>query len=123
MARLDALTRLMLSALFLPFSLAVAYDRAACQSPSQDSLQGCPKNTLLVGATEKFTSVQDAVLSIPDNDVPYTILILPGSYREQVNVTRHGPLTLLGQTGSPNDANQNAVNIVWYASQHKSAIE
>ena len=39
--------------------------------------------------------------------------MLPGDYREQVNVTRQGPLTLLGQTSYPNDALKNTVNIFW----------
>ena len=95
-------------------SLASAYSRAACQVHTRKPLQGCPKNTLLVGPNAKFTSVQDAVLSIPHNKVPYHILILPGNYTEQVNVTRPGPLTLLGETSSPNDATQNQVNIIWH---------
>ena len=98
----------------LSFASAVAaYSRAACQAPTRKPLKGCPKNTLLVGPNAKFTSVQDAVLSIPHNRVPYTVLILPGDYLEQVNVTRPGPLTLLGQTSNPNDATKNQINIIW----------
>ena len=100
--------------LLLSFSTCVkAYRRVACQAPTRDPLEGCPKNTVLVGAHEKFSSVQAAVLSIPHNAMPYTILILPGVYTEQVNVTRQGPLTLLGQTSHPNDASRNEVSIVW----------
>ena len=95
-------------------SYATAYDRAECQAPTRNPLRGCPRNTLLVGPDEKFSTVQSAVLSIPNNTVPYTILILPGTYTEQVNVTRQGPLTLLGQTTCPDDASENTVNIVWH---------
>ena len=77
---------------------AQAYSRGECQYPTQNPLQGCPQGTLLVGAGQKFTSIQSAVLSIPNNTVPYYILVLPGNYTEQVNVTRPGPLTLLAQT-------------------------
>ena len=102
------------SFIFLFTSLASAYSRKACQAPTKNPLKGCPDGTLLVGPNEKFTSVQDAVLSIPHNKDPYTILVLPGDYTEQVNVTRPGPLTLLGQTSHPNDASKNIVNIIWH---------
>lgn len=91
-----------------------AWSRGACQAPTRNPLHGCPRNTILVGPGANFTTVQAAVLSIPHNTVPYTILILPGNYTEQVNVTRPGPLTLLGQTSCPNDAAQNTVNIIWH---------
>lgn len=105
---------LVFSFLLLFASLVTSYDRALCQAPTHNPLKGCPKNTLLVGPDERFSSVQDAVLSIPHNKAPYTILILPGNYTEQINVTRAGPLTLLGQTSHPNDATMNQVNIIWH---------
>ena len=104
----------LLSCFYLFVSLVTAYSRKECQAPTHNPLKGCPKNTLLVGPNEKYTSVQDAVLCLPHNDVAYTILILPGDYTEQVNVTRHGPLTLLGQTKHPNHASKNKVNIIWH---------
>lgn len=94
-------------------SLTAAYDRAVCQSPTTNPLKGCPKGTILVGPSGDFPTVQDAVLSLPNNTDPYTILITAGNYTEQVNVTRPGPLTLLGQTDHPNDASQNLVNVLW----------
>ncbi|KAI6873217.1 pectin methylesterase [Hortaea werneckii] len=103
----------LLGLLFLHSVSASAHSRRACQAPTRNPLKGCPKNTLLVGKDEKFTSVQDAVLSLPNNTTPYTILVLPGDYREQINVTRQGPLSLLGQTSHPNDALKNTVNIFW----------
>ena len=93
---------------------AQAYSRGECQYPTQNPLQGCPQGTLLVGAGQKFTSIQSAVLSIPNNTVPYYILVLPGNYTEQVNVTRPGPLTLLAQTKYPNDNTKNSVNVIWH---------
>ncbi|KAK5131084.1 hypothetical protein LTR08_001302 [Meristemomyces frigidus] len=70
--------------------------------------------TLLVGPLAKFTSVQEAVLSLGNTTTAQTILILAGNYTEQVNITRQGPLTLLGQTTYPNDAAKNSVNIIWH---------
>lgn len=90
------------------------FGRATCQYPTRRPLQGCPKNTVLVGPGEDFSSVQSAVEDIPKNEEPYTILVLPGHYTEQVNVTRPGPLTILGQTKHPNDASKNTVNIIWH---------
>ncbi|KAH0140574.1 pectin lyase-like protein, partial [Aureobasidium melanogenum] len=104
-----------LSVLFLGLaSIIEAYSRGECQYPTQDPLQGCPQGTLLVGPNAKFTSIQSAVLSVPDNTVPYYILVLPGNYTEQVNVTRLGPLTLLAQTKFPNDNTKNTVNVIWH---------
>lgn len=100
--------------LLLCVSTSLAFSRGACQAPTRNPLSGCPKNTRLVGPGQQYTSIQSAVLSIPNNTTPYTILVLPGNYTEQVNVTRQGPLTLLGQTSCPNDATQNVVNVIWH---------
>ncbi|GAB7347182.1 hypothetical protein MBLNU459_g3294t1 [Dothideomycetes sp. NU459] len=68
----------------------------------------------IAGPNESYTTIQSAVLSLPNNTVPYYILVLPGNYTEQVNVTRPGPLTLLGQTKYPNDNTKNGVNVIWH---------
>jgi pectin methylesterase-like acyl-CoA thioesterase len=88
-------------------------DRRACQYPSTNPLEGCPNNTLLVGSGEKYATVQSAIFSLPNDTVPHHILILPGNYTEQINVTRPGPVYLFGQTRSPNDHSMNSVNIIW----------
>ncbi|KAF9005530.1 pectin lyase-like protein [Cyathus striatus] len=74
-------------------------------------LLGCPSGTIFVSQDTKdqhakFHSVQDAVLSLPDKGA-FTILIGAGEYHETVNITRTGPLTLLGQlpTSAINDLN------------------
>jgi pectin methylesterase-like acyl-CoA thioesterase len=94
-------------------NIVFAYSRAACQRPGKDDLlTGCPTGTIIVGPNQKFTTIQSAVKSIPNNKDPYTILIQPGKYRGKVNVTRIGPLTLLGVTSSPNSHSQNTVTVV-----------
>ena len=96
-------------------SAASAWSRKVCQDPTtRNPLSGCPKGTLLVGAVSNFTSIQSAVLSLPNNTKPYVILIEAGNYTEQVNVTRPGPVTLLGQTSHPNNNTLNAVNVIWH---------
>ncbi|KAJ3212215.1 hypothetical protein HDU82_003186 [Entophlyctis luteolus] len=96
--------------------------RVLCQAVANTSnpLANCPANTILVSKDNvtypnAFSTIQAAVLSLPLNDDPYNILILSGNYTEQVNVTRTGPLYLLGQTSSPNDKTQNSVQVLWAA--------
>lgn len=104
-----------LSFLSLFVGLSSAFSRGECQYPtSPNPLEGCPKGSLLVGPKETYTTIQSAVLSLPNNTVPYYIVVLPGNYTEQVNVTRPGPLTLLGQSKHPNDNTQNLVNVIWH---------
>ncbi|KAH9933898.1 pectin lyase fold/virulence factor [Fomitopsis serialis] len=96
-------------------AFALAFDRAACQYPTDDPLESCPSDTLLVGPSGNFSTIQSAVLSLPNDTTPYIILVESGNYTEQVNVTRPGPLYLLGQTRSPNDRTQNTVAVYWAA--------
>jgi pectin methylesterase-like acyl-CoA thioesterase len=97
----------------LPALALSTVNRRACQYPTPNPLDGCPNNTLLVGPGQTFTTVQSAVLSLSNTTAASHILVLPGNYTEQVNVTRPGPLYLFGQTASPNDHSRNVVNIVW----------
>ena len=90
-------------------------DRAACQSSVSDPLAGCPQGTLLVGPSAQYQTIQSAVESLPDDNSTAYLLILPGNYTEQVNVTRAAPVYLLGQTSSIQDYRQNAVNVIWRA--------
>ena len=94
---------------------AMDYDRAACQCPGADVSKSCPDGTIVVGPSKSadFSSVQEAILSLPNTTDPYTILIASGNYTEQLNITRPGPVHLLGQTSNPNNASHNTVNILW----------
>ncbi|KAM0282225.1 hypothetical protein ACHAQH_003089 [Verticillium albo-atrum] len=79
---------------------------AECQRKTCHPLDGCPPNTIFVSQKSKrahFTSIQAAIASLPDTDEPAVILIAPGNYTEQLNVTRHGALTLLGMSDSPHE--------------------
>lgn len=103
---------------------------AECQAKTADPLQGCPEGTIYVSLNDTkadFTSIQSAILSIPNDTVSYYILIAAGNYYEQLNVTRSAPLYLLGQSNLPskgktyagdvsyNKTAQNDVQ-VWYNS-------
>jgi pectin methylesterase-like acyl-CoA thioesterase len=106
---------LFITILIFCIATCLAFNRQACQHPTHDPLQGCPRNTILVGPNAQYKTVQSAILSLPNNNITQHILILPGNYTEQVNITRAGPLYLYGQTTRPSDVSQNAVNIIWHA--------
>lgn len=106
--------RLAVATTFLTACVAISsIDRRTCQFPSQNPLEGCPKDTILVGPNEKYNTVQSAVLSLPNDTSSRYILISPGNYTEQVNVTRAGPVYLFGQTKYPNEQTKNTVSIIW----------
>jgi len=65
-----------------------AFDRGFCQSPTKNPLEGCPPGTLLVGAGQKYATIQSAVLSLGNTTSPAVILIEPGNYTEQVRSAR-----------------------------------
>lgn len=52
----------------------------------------------------------------------YTILIEPGNYTEQVNVTRVGPTYFLGQTNTPKNQSLNKVKVRWAAVTGNTAL-
>ena len=54
-------------------------------------------------------------MSSPHDFSPRFILVGAGSFHESVNISRHGPTTLLGQTDSPEDFSKNLVTI-WNSS-------
>ncbi|CAH0024708.1 unnamed protein product [Clonostachys rhizophaga] len=100
-----------------------------CQKKTDNPLDGCPEGTIYVSnedATAHFPTIQDAVHSLPNDTTPYVILIGAGIYTEQINVTRSGPVTLLGQSDRPwngevysnvtyNENPQNEVQVYWNA--------
>ncbi|KAF9032134.1 carbohydrate esterase family 8 protein [Hymenopellis radicata] len=89
----------------------------------QVAKKACPPGTIFVSqnASElgvSFTSIQEAILSLPEEGHA-TIHIAAGSYHETVNITRSGPLTLLGElppsaltTGGVGLNNGSALNLV-----------
>ncbi|KAI2786577.1 hypothetical protein POX_g08964 [Penicillium oxalicum] len=117
--------RFYLAAIFALLWHTAVVQSAALNHVSRERCQlsgkHCPKGTIVVSASNKhadFTTVQAAIESLPQDDTAQTILILAGTYKEQVNVTRAGPVTLLGQTSSPTDATKNQVVITWAAANH-----
>ncbi|CAG7915720.1 unnamed protein product [Penicillium olsonii] len=100
----------------------VGVHSAAVQHVSRQQCQSkgthCPSGTIIVSASDKrahFPTIQGAIDSLPADTSPQTILILAGNYTEQLNVTRSGPVKLLGQTSASKDATRNRVRIIWAA--------
>ncbi|CAE6448239.1 unnamed protein product [Rhizoctonia solani] len=95
-------------ALGLVWSLAVGVSAKSiyevCQSTQgkkSNPTAGCPTGTKYVSLNDTkadFKSIQEAVLSLPQDTSPQWILIGAGVYKEAINVTRKGPTTLLGAT-------------------------
>lgn len=108
---------LFLNALLVCASSIHSNARQRCQR----SLEACPKGTVVVSASNpkaQFSNVQSAIESLPNDNSSQTILVLAGEYIEQLNVTRPGPVTLLGQTDHITDASKNKVTITWAQANH-----
>jgi pectin methylesterase-like acyl-CoA thioesterase len=104
--------------------LSKSYSRKLCQAKTYPSaLQGCPPSTILVSNSSSFSgfkSIQSAIDSLPHDHSAQTILILAGNYTEQVNVTRPGPLTLLGETEQTTNGSFNKVSVLWSSANANS---
>ncbi|KAI0147484.1 carbohydrate esterase family 8 protein [Xylariaceae sp. FL1272] len=135
------LKRLLLIALSLREAAAIpthspAQTYADCQKKTTVPLEGCPEGTIYVSASDgsaDFTTIQGAISSLPNDTTPYTILIAPGIYTEQLNVTRRGPLTLLGVSDLPslgktyadigyNSTPANAVQMYWNSANYNATF-
>ncbi|KAI9359950.1 pectin methylesterase [Zopfochytrium polystomum] len=87
---------------------------ASARNINADYCKHAQTACIVVGPTQKYTTIQSAVASL-DDTTPYTIVVQSGVYHEQVNVTRTGPLTLRGETTQSEDIAFNTVNITWSA--------
>ncbi|KAM5350750.1 hypothetical protein ACJ41O_007255 [Fusarium nematophilum] len=98
-----------------------------CQRQTRHPTEGCPHGTIYVAQNDQradFDSVQAAIDSLGNTTTPGHILIAPGDYTEQLNVTRRGPLHLIGMSKRPwkrdlysdinvNTSAENDVQIWW----------
>ncbi|KAJ6584314.1 carbohydrate esterase family 8 protein [Mycena capillaripes] len=66
------------------------------------------------GATSgQFTTIQAAVNSLPNDSSAQVIFIFPGTYKEQVSITRPGMLTIYGSTTDSTSYTSNSVTITF----------
>jgi pectin methylesterase-like acyl-CoA thioesterase len=93
----------------------LALDEGLCQRHANNTLEYCPPGTVLVGKAPDaaFQTIQAAIESLPNDNTTSTILVLAGNYTEQLNVTRHAPITILGQTADPFSQKANLVTVYW----------
>ncbi|KAI0863544.1 carbohydrate esterase family 8 protein [Xylaria cubensis] len=103
-----------------------------CQKKTANPLDGCPDGTIYVSQTDisaEFHTIQSAISSLPNDTTSHVILIAPGIYTEQLNVTRQGPLTLLGVSDRPSlgesyanitydSTPENDVQVYWNSANH-----
>src|SRR5689334_19683129 len=64
---------------------------------------GCPPGTVFVSQTNEaadFSTINQALDSLPGDLSPRWILVDAGEYKETLNISRKGPVTLLGATSS-----------------------
>ncbi|KAJ5652352.1 Pectinesterase catalytic [Penicillium longicatenatum] len=104
-------------------SAALATQKLSNRIECQRTAHNCPKGTILVSATDpraKYKTIQGAIDSLPNDHTTQTILILEGNYTEQLNVTRAGPITILGETDSATDASKNKVTVNFAAANQDS---
>ncbi|KAJ8093354.1 hypothetical protein PM082_020211 [Marasmius tenuissimus] len=63
----------------------------------------------------EFKTVQSAVNSLPNDSSSRSIFIYPGTYTEQVYITRAGPLTIYGYTDDTSTYTKNQATITFNA--------
>ncbi|CAC9890619.1 unnamed protein product, partial [Aureobasidium pullulans] len=59
----------------------------------------------------QYGNISAAIAALPNDSKPYTIYIMPGTYNEQISITRNGKVTLVGETSFKNDYSQNQVKV------------
>ncbi|RKK66116.1 hypothetical protein BFJ69_g15680 [Fusarium oxysporum] len=105
-----------------------------CQALTNHATEGCPPGTIYVAQNDSrahFDTIQAAIDSLGNTTTPGHILIAPGNYTEQLNVTRQGPLHLIGMSNKPlngdlysdinvNTTAQNDVQIWWNSANHNA---
>ncbi|KAK0891512.1 hypothetical protein LTS16_025560 [Friedmanniomyces endolithicus] len=93
-------------------------------TPAATCAPPAPSATLVVSQNAtacQYANVSAAISALPNDSEPYTIFIYPGTYNEQLSITRNGKVTLIGQTTYNNDYTQNQVVIVTSDGQLTSA--
>ncbi|KAF8501907.1 carbohydrate esterase family 8 protein [Gautieria morchelliformis] len=86
--------------------------RGSRTNPPSGSIVVRPRDA----ASGEFTTIQAAVNSLPDDSSSRCIFIYPGTYREQVTISRPGPLTIYGYTTDTSSYVRNSVTVTYSAS-------
>ncbi|KAK1233368.1 hypothetical protein PQX77_003477 [Marasmius sp. AFHP31] len=92
------------------FSILLAFVQAASRtSPPSGAIVVRPGTT----TSGEFKTIQSAVNSLPNDSSSRFIFLYPGTYTEQVYITRSGPLTIYGYTNDTNSYTGNQANIAF----------
>ncbi|ESK82463.1 carbohydrate esterase family 8 protein [Moniliophthora roreri MCA 2997] len=97
--------------LFVSLSVVLAFVQAVIAA----SRTSPPSGALVVRAgtstSGEYKTVQAAVNALPSDSSSRSIFIYPGTYTEQVYITRPGPLTIYGYTDDTSSYSSNQVTI------------
>lgn len=98
-------------------SSTISATSTTCPTPT-------PSATLVVslnGTACAYGNISAAISALPNDNQPYTIRIQPGTYQEQISITRNGKVTLIGESSNPSDYSQNTVKVQFANGQLTSA--
>ncbi|KAF8881892.1 pectinesterase [Infundibulicybe gibba] len=94
---------------------SLAFVFSICQAVLASSRTSAPPGAIVVRAgtntAGEFATVSAAINSLPNDSSSRSIFIYPGTYNEQVYITRTGPLTIYGYTASTSTYTENQVTI------------
>ncbi|KAH6715352.1 pectinesterase family protein [Leptodontidium sp. MPI-SDFR-AT-0119] len=96
------------------FTIASSTTSATSSTASSTSTAVPSLGTYVVSLTPtdgQYGSVEAAISALPADGAEKTILIMPGTYTEQININRTGKVILRGTTSFVNDFSQNQVKI------------
>ncbi|KAJ6461184.1 carbohydrate esterase family 8 protein [Mycena vitilis] len=104
----------MLAPIFLLLGVFAAVLSDASPLEKRASRTTPPAGAVVVqnpAASGQFSTVQAAINALPNDSTAQTIFIFPGTYSEQVSITRAGMTTILGSTTDTTSYTSNAVTI------------
>ncbi|CZR59142.1 related to pectinesterase [Phialocephala subalpina] len=104
-----------------PDSLFSATSSTATSTATSTSATASPTTTGLPASSiyvvsltpnsTEYGSVESAISALPNDGAEKLIIIMPGTYNEQININRTGKVTLRGMTNYTNDFSGNQVTI------------
>ncbi|GAB5592675.1 hypothetical protein Unana1_07575 [Umbelopsis nana] len=78
------------------------------------AIQAAGTNLVKVDPSGTYKTITAALATIPNDSSAWEVDIAPGTYVEQLSITRPGPITFRGQTnGTPSSWKNNLVTIAW----------
>ncbi|KAJ7506802.1 pectin lyase fold/virulence factor [Mycena galericulata] len=108
-------------------SLLLVWGLAISSSSGRQSSTAPPAGAVVVKANThvagEFSDLGEAVNSLPADSTSQVVFVYPGVYVGQVNISRSGPVTIMGYTTDSLDFEQNTVTLAHNASLATSASD